>query len=138
VRSGFLTLLFAGLGIILTGLIQKGGEFDKSKPYIFIMLLVSTGISIPGCIIDINYVRRKFRVIRDLDNLFSKACLLQTDVSESSVNEIMQFIRVSGDSGDQSYNEVKGYPRAYKIGLLIYFVPILLLWVGWLILLSWY
>ncbi len=82
VRTGFLTLIFAGFGIILTGLIKDGVEFPEAQQYIFVMLLVFSGLSVSAIIIDINYLNRKFRVIGHLNKLLEIASTLNTDHSE--------------------------------------------------------
>jgi len=66
VRSGFLTLFFVGWGFLLKGLLdqQHPGAVDEAVTRVMTpMLLVSLGLSVGGFIIDLNYVRRKFRVI---------------------------------------------------------------------------
>ena len=132
IRTGFLTLLFAGLGIILSGLIQKGSDFANAKPFVLIMFLIATGIAIPGVIIDLNYIRRKFRVINDLNRLFLKGLCLNEPIDENTMREFCKYMRVSGDSGDRSYLEVNaGYKGECRVLLLIYLIPVGLLWIGW-------
>ncbi|GAG39000.1 unnamed protein product, partial [marine sediment metagenome] len=131
VRTGFLTLIFAGFGIILTGLLKEGADFSKAQQYIFVMLLVSSGLSISAIIIDINYLHRKFRVIKHLNDLLKSASTLNTDQSEEKLNEIRQYFKVSGDSGGNFYKDVKGYPGALTVAILVYFIPVLVIWGGW-------
>jgi hypothetical protein len=61
-----LTLFFVGWGFLLKGLLdqQHPGAVDEAVTRVMTpMLLVSLGLSVGGFIIDLNYVRRKFRVI---------------------------------------------------------------------------
>jgi hypothetical protein len=132
IRTGFLTLLFAGLGILLTGFIKEGADFEKAKPFVYIMFMVATGIAIPGAIIDLNYVRRKFRVISDLNELFLKGLCLNEPIDENTKRELCKCMRVSGDSGDKSYRNVEtGYKGECWVLVLIYSIPVVLLWIGW-------
>ena len=131
VRSGYLTLIFAGWGIILTALIGKEIQFLEAKPYILSMLLVSSGLSISGFSIDINYVRRKFRVIRDINKILKLVPNLGIEGIKNYLDDISQFMRISGDSGDDSYKEVKkGYNAAFLAALVVYFIPLLVLLAG--------
>lgn len=132
VRTGFLTLIFAGWGIILTGLAQKNVELPEAEPFILIMLIVSSGLSIPGSVIDINYIRRKFRVIRDLNKLLRIAPKLAAEDADSYLQDLELCMRVSGDSGDDSYKQVTGYYGAFIAGLVVYFFPLIVLWISWL------
>lgn len=102
IRTGYLTLLFARLGILLTGFVKEGGDIENSKPFVFIMFLIATGIAIPGAIIDLNYVRREFRVISDLNKLFLKGISLNLRIDETTIMGLCKYTRVFGDSGDKS------------------------------------
>jgi len=72
VRTGLLTLLFAGWGILIKSIIDNSSGTQITLNRLLIaMLLVSAALSVGGLIIDQNYIRRKFRVIYALDCLLS-------------------------------------------------------------------
>jgi hypothetical protein len=62
--SGFLTLLFGGWSILLTGIVQT---MDKSpadyQPLAWRLFLFSLGFAFGARYVDRNYIRRKFRVV---------------------------------------------------------------------------
>ena len=132
VRSGFLTLFFAGWGLMLNAIL-RGGLAQPSK-LIVPMLFVSLGLSCGGFIIDLNYVRRKFRVIAALNQLLSLVLhqpnaepnLASADGLRKSLPEVM---KVSGDTGDTSYR-TGGYSNALRVTIVLYFLPLLLLTLG--------
>jgi hypothetical protein len=131
VRTGFLTLIFAGFGIILSGLIKDGVDISKAQQYLFAMLLVSSGLSISAIIIDVNYLNRKFRVIGHLNELMKVASALDADPNEEKLKELRQYFMVSGDSGGNFYKDVKGYPGALSIAFFVYLIPVIVIWGGW-------
>ena len=136
IRSGFLTLLFAGWGIILSGLVEKSAtvNLEKAKPFVLMMLVVSIGLAVGGATIDINYVRRKFRVIHDLNKLLGMSLQLEEGQTDVQRADLRSAIRVSGDSGDDSY-KIAGYRSAVSVLLPVYLLPIVFLSAGlWLIL----
>jgi len=126
VRTGFLTIYFAGWGILLKSIIDNPSEIQTNLNRILIaMLLVSVAISLGGLIIDQNYVRRKFRVIYALDALLS--ILLKYGVEDANANnKINDHIQVSGDKHNSNYQLVTGYRPAWRAGLAIYLVPVLI------------
>ena len=132
VRTGFLTLIFAGFGIILSGLIKDGVDISRAQQYLFVMLLVSSGLSISAIIIDINYLNRKFRVIRHLNKLLKVASTLDANPNEEKLKELRQYFKVSGDSGGNFYKDVKGYSGALSIAFFVYLIPVFVLWGGWI------
>lgn len=131
IRTGFLTLLFAAWGIVLSSLIQSAQPVDVSNLILmFALWLVSFGLSMAGFAIDRNYVQRKFRVIRDLNGLLEAVLNLEPNDYAASLERVKPYLRVSGDSGDECYSEVGGYAGAVAIAWNVYCVPIGFVFLG--------
>ncbi len=126
VRTGFLTLFFAGWGILFKSFVDgSSGTQVNLHSVLIAMYLVSAALSVGGLIIDQNYVKRKFRVIFALDSLLSTLLKNGTKLGNSH-DEINNYIQVSGDKDDTNYLKVSGYRPARKTGLLIYLVPVII------------
>ncbi|TAK64590.1 MAG: hypothetical protein EPO24_03190 [Bacteroidetes bacterium] len=63
VRSGYLILVFDGLGFIVKFAIENGVEMPALKPYVLLFSAFTIIHSRGAYEIDRNYARRKFRVI---------------------------------------------------------------------------
>lgn len=126
IRTGFLTLFFAGWGILLKSILDNSSSIQGNLHRVLVaMLLVSIALSIGGLIIDQNYVRRKFRVIYSLDLLLLTIMQKGVQIVNNS-NEISDYIQVSGDKDDTNYQKVSGYNPAWKASLAIYIVPVII------------
>lgn len=126
VRSGYVTIFFAAWGILLTGLAAENVSFDQIRNLIPPIWIVSVGLSLCAWIVDMNYVRRKFRVITALNNGYSEVVQHLTsepdaDLSKLNADELERFLHVSGDSGNKSFKG-KGYRDAWIVGASIYVV----------------
>ena len=69
VRSGFLTLVFAGWSLMLKAAVENKVDILQIAPYVFMLCGFTLALAIGGFMIDRNYVRRKFRVIKALNGL---------------------------------------------------------------------
>lgn len=126
VRTGFLTLFFASWGILLKSIVDNSSGTQTNLHCVLIaMLFVSIALSVGGLIIDQNYVRRKFRVIYALDSLL--LILLKNSFQiDDSQDQIIDYIQVSGDKDDKNYQKISGYRPAWKAGLAVYLVPVII------------
>jgi positive regulator of sigma E activity len=123
IRTGFLTLFFAGWGILLKSLVDSSSHIKNLGLIMFAMLMVSIAISIAGFILDRNYTRRKFRVILALDTLLS-IILQKGNVILNNPLELEEIINVSGDKDNNNYIKVSGYEDALKAAKIIYCTPL--------------
>ena len=123
IRSGYLTVFFIAWSILLKTLLEHGGNPPAGLNGILLaMLLITLILSMGAFVIDINYIRRKFRVIHALDALL--ACLLREDFQiRRNVGEISQHLQVAGDKDNDNYRKVSGYRPAFHAGLYLYFSP---------------
>ena len=95
IRSGFLTLLFGGWSILLTGIVQTK---DKSpvdyQPLAWGLFLFSLGFAFGARYVDRSYIRRKFRVILALDRLMDEIGSCAGDYRKLPI----ELLRVAGDN----------------------------------------
>jgi hypothetical protein len=134
VRTGFLTLLFAGWGLLLSSVANglaggKGADLlARAWLVIVAMATVSIGLSIAGFIVDLNYVRCKFRVISALNGLTTVIVEhneLELTRHELAAKHLLPFLSVSGHSGTCDYACVSGYEGERKVSVIIYSVPLI-------------
>lgn len=128
VRSGYLTLFFAGWALILKALIEAAPG-DSVNTYIPMMVIMSAGLSIGGLVIDLNYILRKFRVIASLNRLMELAFKYgdSLDSLGNDEDDFMKALRVAGDSGKSSFGIPEGYQRAVVAAFIVYFTPFICL-----------
>jgi hypothetical protein len=124
VRTGFLTLFFAGWGILLKALVEKPSREPDAlaNRILLVMLLVSVALGTGGLVVDRNYTRRKFRVIYALDKLMSGVVRRHGQV-HGDLGDIEAFLQVSGDKRDKNYRNVSGYRGEAAAGWTIYLLP---------------
>ena len=132
-RTTFLTLVFAGWGLLLSSaaedLIEGAGSDPVAKvaPLLIAMVTVSIGLAVAGFMVDLNYVQRKFRVIAALNGLMK--VVVEHDEVELKNRELVSkefeaFLRVSGDSASLDYLGEPGYEPAWRVSAIIYSVPL--------------
>lgn len=130
IRSGFITLFFAGWGIIFKSVIDNSSQPQCNLHRVLIaMALISVALSLGAMILDLNYVRRKFRVIDAFDGLMS--IIMREDVQIlNNPSQLINYMQVSGDKDNKSYLNVLGYHNECYAGVVIYTVPIIMIAFG--------
>jgi hypothetical protein len=133
-RTGFLTLFFAGWGLLLAPFAEQKPIPDNQLIDINTLLLVMASISLTICIggflIDLNYIRRKYRVIHSLDLLY-KRIFSQEKLNELKTEQFLDLIQVSGSKANKNYIKTSGgYSREKIVTYLIYLMPIISMIVG--------
>ena len=123
VRSGFLTLVFAGWGLLIKGMVDNKANPSDSTPYIFILAAFSLALAIGAYRIDLNYVKRKFRVIAAI-NLFAQTITTidLDDILATGRHELAEFLKISGDAKNESYRS-GAYEGESMVSKIIYAVP---------------
>jgi hypothetical protein len=122
VRTGFLTLFFAGWGILLKAMVEQQSSTAPHNRILLVMLLVSVALGVGGLVVDQNYARRKFRVIYALDQLMSGIVQRHGQLHDDLV-DIEASMQVSGDKNNQNYRKVTGYAREATVSLTIFLLP---------------
>jgi len=126
VRTGFLTLFFAGWGILLKSLVENPAKAPTAfnNNILIVMVLMSVALGCGGYIVDLNYAKRKFRVIHALDNLISAIVEKQGQVHDGLGGSEV-FLLVAGDKMDENYREVSGYRHEMAVARRIYLMPMI-------------
>jgi hypothetical protein len=121
VRSGFLTLVFAGWGFVVKAAVESSLTIQLIKPYIFILSAFSLILAYGAFLIDRNYARRKFRVITAVNDLVRM--VLSHDLSKDvNCNNLIDLLNISGDADNQNY-ETPEFKNEIGISHLIYLIP---------------
>lgn len=130
-RSGFLSLLFGGWGL-LVGLAKENVAFGELAPAAVVLLFVSAGLAVGGFVVDYNYVRRKFKVIFDLNALMEYVIdhpsVLVDDGSVAESGRLRAVMRVSGDT--DGGRPASGFRHAVMAGVAVYVTPTIMLTAG--------
>ncbi|MEP6507598.1 MAG: hypothetical protein ABJC63_05175 [Gemmatimonadales bacterium] len=132
VRSGFLTLLFGGWGLLLKSLVELPSIGSTQYGIVGAMLCLSIALAIGARAIDLNYVRRKFRVIDALNRLLQLLAsheISYFEESDAGKAAILPYLKVAGDSESKSY-EIAGYSGEKRVGQLIYTAPLVGISIG--------
>jgi len=123
VRSGFLTLVFAGWGLIIKALVENKTGSGNIAPYIFILSAFSLALAVGAYRIDLNYVRRKFRVIMAVNRFAQIVTTIDfNNIKQTANNEVTEFLKISGDTKNDSYMS-GAYKGELMVSRIIYFVP---------------
>lgn len=123
VRSGFLTLVFAGWSFVIKAAVENKTDFRQTTSYIFILSAFSLALAIGAYIIDRNYARRKFRVITGLHQLMEIITTLDFDkVQSETQSELTELLKISGDADNHKYKSA-AYRNEITVSRIIYSVP---------------
>jgi hypothetical protein len=122
IRSGFLTLVFAGWAILLKEMASNTSLPKDASCLVLGMLFLSMGLAVVGYIVDFNYLRRKFRVVHIKNELVN--VIMNNSDDASSVPPYMLEITGTKDSNDY---HCRGYYWACVEGIVVYFAPVLML-----------
>jgi hypothetical protein len=127
VRSGFLTLIFAGWGIIIKSIIEAKTEMKTVLPYIFIFSTLSIALAIAGYKIDMNYAKRKFRIITSVNHLIPLIVKFTIEKMEvTNFEELTALLKISGDAHNDSYKG-KPFNNEVIVSKILFFVPAVLI-----------
>jgi len=122
IRTGFLTLVFGGWAFILKGAIESNKSLNDIYEFGGLMVILSIVLSVAGFVVDWNYVKRKFRVIKSLTILQEILVKNQgdlKDISEKDQKKLSQLVGVIGDSGNKEYGG-KGYSQEVFSSSIVY------------------
>jgi hypothetical protein len=127
IRTGFLTLLLGGWAILLKGIVENklAEASPEYRPLVGALLIFSFAFAGGAWWIDRAYLRRKFRVIQALDDLFDDVARSGGDVTNISSHHL----KVAGDNPKVKFDP-EWYREAWHSELAIYFSPLVLLILG--------
>jgi hypothetical protein len=126
VRTGFLTLTFAGWGLLIKAAVENNRSIQEIDAFIIMLAVTTLVIAISAFLIDRNYARRKFRVIAAANELVS--VWLSTDdgkVDLASESKFVSLLQISGDAANKAY-ECAAYNNELFVGRVIYLFPCLM------------
>ncbi len=128
VRAGALTLLFAGWGVLLSALASQSQPTlsrDQVGWLVVALGTLSLSLTIGGFVIDLNYVRRKFRVIHAMLEFYKHVKQDPSgDFESAQARSLLEtFLDISGDNGTKNYRG-RGYTQAFWVAVIVYSVPL--------------
>lgn len=122
IRTGFLTLIFAGWAILLRGIVEgKAESSNLILKLLWGMALFSCGLAYAAWIMDCNYTRRKFRLILAFDRLMDQVRICHSDLLKIPAG----LLKVAGDKGELPY-DCRGYRDAMMAARLVYTIPLVI------------
>src|SRR6185436_11121529 len=102
VRSGFLTLVFAGWSITIKSAIEAKAGLANITPYVLTLCAFTLGLAAGAFIIDRNYARRKFRVIAAINELMQIITTKNIeDLDKPVPAELIELLKISGDAANE-------------------------------------
>ncbi len=122
VRSGFLTLVFAGWSLIIKTAIENKTEFTIILPYVFMLSGFSLALAIGGYKIDMNYVKRKFRVINGLNELTEITATININMQNIQQKALIELLKILGDSFNDKYKSKAYKMKSMLAGLFILYL----------------
>lgn len=125
IRTGYLTLFYGAWAIVLKGIIDDGGDYIQYKETMIFMFSITFSLAIGACVVDNNYVRRKFRVIFALNKLLKYSFDIKDEesINEEIMTKLHEYLKVSGEKNDSYKSD--GYKQAVLAERLIFGVSIL-------------
>lgn len=127
VRTGFLTLAFAGWGLLIKSAVESKSELVEIDTYLYLLGITTLVLAVSGFLIDRNYARRKFRVITAANELVR--LWLTTDPTKISNDDVADFVRlfqISGDAANDTYKS-GGFKNEIFVSRIIYLLPSILI-----------
>jgi len=128
VRSGYLTLVFAGWGLIIQEAAGNKIPLIDIFPYFIALSLLSLVLAYAGFNIDIAYAQRKFRVIFSLNQLIEIITTSRFENADTKLlNSLAEMLQISGERKNDNHLKVEGYKNELKLVRLIYLTPSILI-----------
>lgn len=122
VRSGYLTLVFAGWGFLIKSAVDAKLSFPEFAPYAQLLSVFTIALSLAAFRIDISYVQKKFRVIQSLHRIMDKLATVDFERPDNQLREMIEYLKIAGEADNKNYDN-KSYRREQKLIMLIYLLP---------------
>ena len=125
IRSGVMTLIFLSWGYVISGILEQDKEISEIRSLIVILVILTMMITAAAFVIDLNYIKKKYKVINAYDQL--SEWLIRENLDDIKVDQLndkqkdrlVDFIKTSGNNLDYSHKG-KGFKNALKVILTIY------------------
>ncbi len=119
IRTGLVSLIFAGWAILLKGIIEDDpNSFGADQRLLWALLVFSGGLASGAFLIDLHYTWCKFRVIRALDDLMGAV----RECEPGCLVVRAELLKVSGEKPQGRCAE--GFHSAWVWALAVYLVPL--------------
>jgi hypothetical protein len=136
-RIGFLTVFFAVWSLLIKSIIDNANIICLNKT-LLLMSIIAFFVALGALIIDINYTRRKYRVIKAINVLYK--CILNED-NDSTINKsaYLKVLLISGttlDSKNDDLSDLKdtGFYQELYVAFTVYVMPLLISLLGFCLL----
>ena len=127
VRTGFLTLVFAAWALLIKTGLENKLSIAEMDSYIYLLSGFSLVLAIGGFKIDLNYARRKFRVIKAVNQLMKFICSTGEDnLNTDDRSRLTGLLQISGDAANKEYRQ-PSFDNELNVSRIIYTVPALLI-----------
>jgi hypothetical protein len=129
-RIGFLSLYFAGWGLLFTTFMKIKKDELLLVDFTTIILtlgIITLVICAGGWRIDLNLSRRKYRVIHALDCLYE---IIFKEGQKLNDPNLTKLIQTSGARSDKLYLKCNGYKKEMNVLLFVYGLPVLVMIIG--------
>lgn len=137
-RIGYLTLFFAACGLLIKSIIDNKCIYQISD-IVYLLAILAIGISAGAFTVDSSYTRRKYKVIRVM-NLLYKVITEKVRDGVPNADDFKDLLMISGTTRIQSEGnddleclKDTGYWREIGVSILIYFLPLIILLIGFFI-----
>src|SRR4030042_360890 len=128
-RIGYLTVFFGVWALLIRTVIEKGVVPQRSQIF-FLMTILAFVIAAGAFFVDTNYVRRKYKVIKAMNDLYGRI----TDMAvskDSALEGFRNLLLISGTTKVKSMEKRDtdslrgtGYVRELLVCFAIYLVPL--------------
>jgi len=136
-RTGYLTVFFGIWGLIFKSLLDNG-LMCQSVLILKTVTILAVLITFGALAVDINYVSRKYKVIRAI-NLLYNAIIKNGNAQIINPEDFKDLILISGttrvisEKKDQLENlKHTGYSRELFVSIIVYLIPLTALIIGWI------
>jgi hypothetical protein len=136
-RIGFLTVFFAVWSLLIKSIIDKANIIALNKT-LLLMSIIAFFVALGALIIDINYTRRKYRVIKAINVLYK---YILNEGNDSTINKsaYLKVLLISGttlDSKNDNLSDLKetGFYKELYVAFTVYVMPLLISLLGFCLL----
>jgi len=133
-RTGFLTVFFATWALLIKSIIDNG-DISIFCQLWDLLAIIAIVITLGALIVDSNYVRRKYRVIKALNKMY-KTIIEVSKAGFPGAEIFKEVLQISGTTTDSDPGTLKGtgYWRDMIICLVVYLMPLIALLIGFVLL----
>lgn len=136
-RIGYLTLFFAACGLLIKSVIDNNSTCQISHIF-YLIAIFAVFIAAGAFAVDANYSKRKYKVIRVM-NLIYKVISEKVKNGVPDPEDFRVLLIISGTTSIPSESNYDldclkdtGYLREIIVSILIYFLPLIIILIGFI------